>query len=164
MFTNPLENPYKLNLLTSPTGRTTKGIDPWRLRRKLTSSIRGTKDADLSPKALRAEDVERLVNDPLQSLQLKGSTEETLRREVEQVNSTHFTDKVEQATLPKWFTTPAITPLKAYDTQMCKVLAQTLRGTAQDWFHILPSVSIGSFKEFALIFTKEYTSYRTPRK
>ncbi|CAL2246388.1 unnamed protein product [Prunus armeniaca] len=38
------------------------------------------------------------------------------------------------------------------------------RGVAQDWFHTLLSASIGSFKEFVLIFTKEYTSYRMVRK
>ncbi|CAL2241650.1 unnamed protein product [Prunus armeniaca] len=40
----------------------------------------------------------------------------------------------------------------------------TLRGAAQDWFHTLPPALIGNFKEFALIFTKEYTSYKTVRK
>ncbi|XP_020412835.1 uncharacterized protein LOC109947307 [Prunus persica] len=40
----------------------------------------------------------------------------------------------------------------------------TLRGAAQDWFHTLPSASIGNFKELAFIFTKEYTSYKTVRK
>ncbi|XP_008244717.1 PREDICTED: uncharacterized protein LOC103342838 [Prunus mume] len=40
----------------------------------------------------------------------------------------------------------------------------TLLGAAQDWFHTLPSASIGNFKEFAIIFTKEYTSYKTIRK
>ncbi|CAL9024327.1 unnamed protein product [Prunus brigantina] len=39
-----------------------------------------------------------------------------------------------------------------------------LARAAQDWFHTLPSASIGNFKEFALIFTKEYTSYKTVRK
>ncbi|CAL2266525.1 unnamed protein product [Prunus armeniaca] len=53
---------------------------------------------------------------------------------------------------------------KADDALMCKVFAMTLRGAAQDWFHTLPSTSIGNFKEFALIFTKEYTSYKTVRK
>ncbi|KAL6282818.1 hypothetical protein ACE6H2_013747 [Prunus campanulata] len=53
---------------------------------------------------------------------------------------------------------------KADDALMCKVFAMTLRGAAQDWFHTLPSASIGNFKEFALIFTKEYTSYKTVRK
>ncbi|CAL8133602.1 unnamed protein product [Prunus armeniaca] len=52
---------------------------------------------------------------------------------------------------------------KADDALMCKVFVMTLRGAAQDWFYILPSVSIGNFKEYALIFAKEYTSYKTVR-
>ncbi|CAL8175272.1 unnamed protein product [Prunus armeniaca] len=50
---------------------------------------------------------------------------------------------------------------KVEDALMCKVFAMTLRGAAQDWFHTVPSRSISSFKELALVFTKEYTSYRT---
>ena len=53
---------------------------------------------------------------------------------------------------------------KADDALMCKVFAMALRGATQDWFHTLPSALRGNFKEFALIFTKEYTSYRTIRK
>ncbi|CAL8119143.1 unnamed protein product [Prunus armeniaca] len=53
---------------------------------------------------------------------------------------------------------------KADDALMCKVFAMTLRGAAHDWFHTLPFASIGNFKEFAIIFTKEYTSYKTVRK
>ncbi|CAL8152784.1 unnamed protein product [Prunus armeniaca] len=53
---------------------------------------------------------------------------------------------------------------KADNALMCKVFATTLRGAAQDWFHTLLSASIGNFKEFAIIFTKEYTSYKTVRK
>ncbi|CAL9021240.1 unnamed protein product, partial [Prunus brigantina] len=34
---------------------------------------------------------------------------------------------------------------------------------AQDWFHTLPFASISNAKVFALIFTKEYTSYKTIR-
>ncbi|BFG41484.1 hypothetical protein CerSpe_277580 [Prunus speciosa] len=136
------------------------------------------------PLPLRAEDVEKLVNDRLQSLQLKGSTDEALHKEIAQVDCSPFTDKVERAAPPKRFTTPSITPFKgdsdpeshlrhfksamilykADDALMCKVFAMTLRGAAQDWFHTLPSASIGNFKEFALIFTKEYTSYKTVRK
>ncbi|CAL2245212.1 unnamed protein product [Prunus armeniaca] len=53
---------------------------------------------------------------------------------------------------------------KVDDTLICKVLEMTLRGAAQDWLHTLPSASIDSFKEFALIFTNEYTSYQMVRK
>ncbi|XP_034208290.1 uncharacterized protein LOC117621854 [Prunus dulcis] len=133
---------------------------------------------------LRAEDVEKLVNDRLQALQLKGSMEEALHKEIDRVDCSPFTDKVERAPPPKRFTTPSITPFKgdsdpeshlrhfrstmilykADDALMCKVFAMTLRGAAQDWFHTLPSASIGNFKELALIFTREYTSYKTVRK
>ncbi|CAL9000443.1 unnamed protein product [Prunus brigantina] len=120
------------------------------------------------------EDVERLMNDQLQSFQLKGSTKEALHREVVQVNSSPFTNDVEQATPPKRFTTPTITPFKedfdleshlkhfksamilykADNALMYKVFTMTLRGATQDWFHTLSSALIGNFKEFALIFTK----------
>ncbi|BFG41017.1 hypothetical protein CerSpe_272910 [Prunus speciosa] len=53
---------------------------------------------------------------------------------------------------------------KYEDALMCKVFAMTLREAAQDWFHTLPFGSIGSFKELALVFSKEYTSYRTIKK
>ncbi|XP_021800250.1 uncharacterized protein LOC110744568 [Prunus avium] len=106
--------------------------------------------------------------------------EEAMRREIDRVDCLPFIDEVERATPPKRFTTPSITPFKgdfdpkghlrhfnstmilykADDTLMCKVFTMTLRRAAQDWFYTLPSASIGSFKEFALIFTKEYTSYR----
>ena len=39
-------NPHKLNLLICPTGRATKGIDPWGLRKKLASRARGIEDVD----------------------------------------------------------------------------------------------------------------------
>ncbi|XP_021821663.1 uncharacterized protein LOC110763218 [Prunus avium] len=130
------------------------------------------------------EDVEKLVNDRLQGLQLKGSTEEALCKEIDRVDCSPFTNEVEWALPPKRFTTPSITPFKgdsdpeshlrhfksamilykANDTLMCKVFTMTLRGATQDWFHTLPSASIGNFKEFTLIFTKEYTSYKTVRK
>ncbi|XP_021802798.1 uncharacterized protein LOC110746880 [Prunus avium] len=129
------------------------------------------------PPALRAEDVEKLVNDRLHGLQLKGSMEEALRRDVDRVDCSPFTDAVERAPPPKRFRMPSITPFKgdsdpeshlilykADDALMCKVFAMTLRGAAQDWFHTLSPASIGNFKEFALIFTKEYTSYKMVRK
>ncbi|CAL9021694.1 unnamed protein product [Prunus brigantina] len=53
---------------------------------------------------------------------------------------------------------------KADDALICKVFVMTLKGAAQDWFHTLPFASIGNFKELALIFTKEYTSYKMVRK
>ncbi|KAI5321604.1 hypothetical protein L3X38_030675 [Prunus dulcis] len=104
--------------------------------------------------------------------------------EFDRVNSSPFTNEVEQATPQKQFTTPSITSFngdsdpkshwkhfkstmilyKANDAVTCKVFLMTMHGAAQDWFHTLSSTSISSFKEFALIFTKKYTSYWTVRK
>ncbi|XP_021803157.1 uncharacterized protein LOC110747264 [Prunus avium] len=102
---------------------------------------------------------------------LNGSNEEALRKEIDRVDCSPFTEEVERAPPPKRFTTPSITLFKgdsdpeshlrhfksamilykADDALMCKVFTMTLR-------------AIGNFKEFALIFTKEYTSYRTVKK
>ncbi|CAL8168140.1 unnamed protein product [Prunus armeniaca] len=38
----------KLNLLSCPMGRATKGIDPWELEKKLANHARGTEDVDLN--------------------------------------------------------------------------------------------------------------------
>ncbi|CAL9004768.1 unnamed protein product [Prunus brigantina] len=40
--------PPKLNLLSCPTGRATKGIDPWKLEKKLANHARGTEDGNLN--------------------------------------------------------------------------------------------------------------------
>ncbi|CAL8996243.1 unnamed protein product, partial [Prunus brigantina] len=134
--------------------------------------------------AMRTEDVEKLVNDQLRNLKIGGNFEDALRREVDQANSTPFTAEIEQSAPPKRFSTPSFTHFKgdsdpeshlkhfksvmilhkADDALMCKIFVITLRGAAQDWFHTLPSGSIGSFKELAYVFTKEYTSYRTIKK
>ncbi|KAM2504491.1 hypothetical protein PS1_038409 [Malus domestica] len=50
------------------------------------------------------------------------------------------------------------------DDLMCKIFATTLQGEAQDWFYTLSPQSIQSFDEFSLIFTKEYSSYRSIMK
>ncbi|KAM2695552.1 hypothetical protein EV1_040036 [Malus domestica] len=47
---------------------------------------------------------------------------------------------------------------------MCKIFTTTLQGEAQDWFYTLPPQSIQSFNELSLIFTKEYSSYRSIKK
>ncbi|CAL8157567.1 unnamed protein product [Prunus armeniaca] len=41
-------DPSKLNLLSCPMGRATKGIDPWELEKKLANHARGTEDVDLN--------------------------------------------------------------------------------------------------------------------
>ncbi|CAL9016125.1 unnamed protein product [Prunus brigantina] len=131
-----------------------------------------------------AEDVEKLVNDRLRDLKIGENFEDVLRKEIDHANSTPFTVEIEYAAPPKRFSTPSFTHFKgdsdleshfrhfknamilykADDPLMCKVFAMTLEGAAQDWFHTLPSALIGNFKELALIFTKEYTSYKTVRK
>ncbi|XP_028952481.1 uncharacterized protein [Malus domestica] len=50
------------------------------------------------------------------------------------------------------------------DALMCKIFATTLQGKTQDWFHTLPPRSIRNFNELSLVFTKEYSSYRSIRK
>ncbi|XP_068305097.1 uncharacterized protein [Pyrus communis] len=50
------------------------------------------------------------------------------------------------------------------DDLMCKILATTLQGEAQDWFYTVPPQSIRSFNELSLVFTKEYSSYCSIKK
>ncbi|XP_008245115.1 PREDICTED: uncharacterized protein LOC103343227 [Prunus mume] len=133
---------------------------------------------------MRAEEVEKLVNDRIRNLNIGGNFEDALRREVDQANSTPFTIELEQAASAKRFSTLSFTHFKgdsdpeshlkhfksimtlykANDALMCKVFTMTLQGAAQDWFHSLPPRSISNFKELAHVFTKEYTSYRTIKK
>ena len=47
---------------------------------------------------------------------------------------------------------------------MCKILSTTLQGEAQDWFHTLPPQFIQNFDDLSLVFTKEYSSYRSIKK
>ncbi|KAM0973796.1 hypothetical protein ACFX2C_017075 [Malus domestica] len=47
------------------------------------------------------------------------------------------------------------------DDLMCKIFTITLQGEAQDWFYTLPPQSIRRFDELSLVFTKEYSSYRS---
>ncbi|KAM2914488.1 hypothetical protein COP2_045009 [Malus domestica] len=95
-----------------------------------------------------------------------------------------FTDKIKQAKPPCKFSMPHFTyfkgngaperHLKYYrntmviyrnnDALMCKILTTTLQGKTQDWFHTLPPRSIGSFDDISLVFTKEYSSYRSTKK
>ncbi|XP_068323103.1 uncharacterized protein [Pyrus communis] len=47
---------------------------------------------------------------------------------------------------------------------ICKIFATTLQDEAQDWFHTLPPQFIQSFDDLSLVFTKEYSSYRSIKK
>ena len=111
-------------------------------------------------------------------------TNEALRREMTNISRSPFTDKIEQTERPHKFSMPHFTSfkgdgdperhLKHYrsamvlyrnnDALMCKIFATTLQGEAQDWFHTLPPRSISSFDDLSLVFTKEYSSYRTIKK
>ena len=93
-----------------------------------------------------AEDVEKLVNDRLRDLKTGGNFEDSLRKEMDQVNSTPFTLDIEQAVHPKRFLTPSFLHFKgdsdpeshlkhfksvmilhqADDALMCKVFVITL--------------------------------------
>ncbi|XP_068329705.1 uncharacterized protein [Pyrus communis] len=50
------------------------------------------------------------------------------------------------------------------DDLMYKIFTTTLQGEAQDWFYTLPPQSIQSLDELSLVFTKEYSSYRSIKK
>ncbi|CAL8153346.1 unnamed protein product [Prunus armeniaca] len=53
---------------------------------------------------------------------------------------------------------------KGNDELICKVFTMTLWGVAQNWFHTLAPKSISSFRELALAFMNEYTSYQMIKK
>ncbi|XP_070668962.1 uncharacterized protein [Malus domestica] len=100
------------------------------------------------------------------------------------ISRSPFTDEIEQAEPPCKFSMSHFTTfkgdgdpewhLKHYrramvlyrnnDALMCKILATTLQAEAQDWFHTLPPRSIRSFDDLSLVFTNEYSSYRTIKK
>ncbi|KAM1567187.1 hypothetical protein ACFX1Z_045767 [Malus domestica] len=95
-----------------------------------------------------------------------------------------FTDEIEQVKPPREFSMPHFTFFKEdedperhlkrhrsamilyriNDDVMCKIFATTLQDEAQDWFYTLPSQSIQNFYELSLVFTKEYSSYRSIKK
>ncbi|XP_070678931.1 uncharacterized protein [Malus domestica] len=50
------------------------------------------------------------------------------------------------------------------DVLIYKIFTTTLQGEAQDWFHSLPPRSIQNLSKLSLVFTKEYSSYRSIKK
>ncbi|KAM1123044.1 hypothetical protein ACFX13_004573 [Malus domestica] len=50
------------------------------------------------------------------------------------------------------------------DNLMCKIFATTVQCDVQDSFYTLPSQSIQNFDKLSLVFTKEYSSYRSIKK
>ena len=130
------------------------------------------------------EEVERLLTKRLHDFQRNEVTDEALRRNMTNISRSPFTDEIEQAEPPREFSMPHFTSfkgdedperhLKRYrsamilyrnnDELMCKIFATTLQGEAQDWFYTLPPQSIRNFYELSLVFTKEYSSYRSIKK
>ncbi|KAM2129500.1 hypothetical protein ACFX1R_009172 [Malus domestica] len=130
------------------------------------------------------EEVERLLTKRLHDFQRNEVTDEALRRNMTNISRSPFTDEIEQAEPPREFSIPHFTSfkgdedperhLKRYrsamilyrnnDELMCKIFATTLQGEAQDWFYTLPPQSIRNFYELSLVFTKEYSSYRSIKK
>ncbi|KAM1338155.1 hypothetical protein ACFX2H_041885 [Malus domestica] len=130
------------------------------------------------------EEVERLLTKRLHDFQRNEVTDEALRWNMTNISRSPFTDEIEQAEPPREFSMPHFTffkgdedperHLKRYrsamilyrnnDELMCKIFATTLQGEAQDWFYTLLPQSIRNFYELSLVFTKEYSSYRSIKK
>ncbi|KAM1067862.1 hypothetical protein ACFX2B_022868 [Malus domestica] len=86
------------------------------------------------------EEVERLLTKRLHDFQLNEVTDEALRWNMTNISRSPFTDEIEQAEPPREFS------------------------EAQYWFYTLPPQSIRNFYELSLVFTKEYSSYRSIKK
>ncbi|KAM1667662.1 hypothetical protein ACFX1Q_046599 [Malus domestica] len=130
------------------------------------------------------EEVERLFNERMRDFRRNEMVDEALRRDMTNMSRSPFADEIEQAEPPRKFSMPHFTSfkgdgdperhLKHYrnamvlyrnnDALMCKIFATTLQGEAQDWFHTLPARSIQNFDDLSLVFTKEYSSYRSIKK
>ena len=130
------------------------------------------------------EEVEKLFNERLRKFRRGNTTDEALRREMTKISRSPFTDEIEQMEPPRKFSMLHFTSFKgdgdperhlkhyrsamvfyrSNDALMCKIFATTLQGEAQDWFHTLPPRSVQSFDDFCLVFTKEYSSYRSIKK
>ncbi|KAM1875380.1 hypothetical protein ACFX14_042954 [Malus domestica] len=130
------------------------------------------------------EEVERLLTKRLHDFQRNEVTDEALRRNIINISRSPFTEEIEEAEPPREFSMPHFTSfkgdedpdrhLKRYqramilyrnnDDLMCKIFATTLQGEAQDWFYTLPPQSIRNFYELSLVFTKEYSCYRSIKK
>ena len=130
------------------------------------------------------EEVERLFNERLREFRSDKLADETLRWDMTNISRSPFTDEIEQTKPPRKFSMPHFTSfkgdgdlerhLKHYrsaivlyrnnDALMCKIFANTLQGEALDWFHTLPPWSIQNFDDLSLVFTKEYSSYRSIKK
>ncbi|KAH0968993.1 hypothetical protein GBA52_029145 [Prunus armeniaca] len=166
-----IENLSQAQSTNTPPRQHSREGQPLQTNEEVTRSRLNRKGRQRDRLAMCAEDVEKLVNNRLRDLKIGGNFEDALRVEVDRANSSPFIVEIEQAALPKQFSTPSFTCFKgdsdpkshlkhfksimilykAEDALMCK-------------FHTLPSRSISSFKELAYVFTKEYTSYQSIKK
>ncbi|XP_070669108.1 uncharacterized protein [Malus domestica] len=144
----------------------------------------GQQKAPLPQQKQIQEEVERLFNERMRDFRRNEMVDEALRRDMTNMSRSPFADEIEQAEPPRKFSMPHFTSfkgdgdperhLKHYrnamvlyrnnDALMCKIFATTLQGEAQDWFHTLPARSILNFDDLSLVFTKEYSSYRSIKK
>ncbi|KAM1134083.1 hypothetical protein ACFX19_043961 [Malus domestica] len=175
----------------SPTRNASHALHPWHRRAKHmeeqprpASHDWGQPRAPLPQQRQIQEEVERLLTKRLHDFQRNKVTDEALRRNITNISRSPFTEEIEQAEPPCEFSMPHFTSfkgdedperhLKRYqsamilyrnnDDLMCKIFATTLQGEAQDWFYTLPPQSIRNFYELSLVFTKEYSSYRSIKK
>ncbi|KAM1611054.1 hypothetical protein ACFXTN_021394 [Malus domestica] len=116
------------------------------------------------------EEVERLLTKRLHDFQLNEVTDEALRWNMTNISRSPFTDEIEQAEPPREFSMPHFTSFKGDEDperhlkRYRSIFATTLQGEAQYWFYTLPPQSIRNFYELSLVFTKEYSSYRSIKK
>ncbi|KAM1659045.1 hypothetical protein ACFXTN_043142 [Malus domestica] len=175
----------------SPTRNAPHALHPRHRRAKhikeqprLASHDWGQLRAPLPQQRQIQEEVERLLTKRLHDFQRNEVTDEALRQNITNISRSPFTEEIEQAEPPREFSMPHFTSfkgdedperhLKRYqsamilyrnnDDLMCKIFATTLQGEAQDWFYTLPPQSIRNFYELSLVFTKEYSSYRSIKK
>lgn len=97
----------------------------------------------------------REARDGLRDLNVGEDLKDAMHEQVDQVSYSHFTNKIEYATLPRSFTTPYFNPFKedsdleshlkhyknvtilykSEDVLMCKMFTMTLQWATQDWLH-----------------------------
>ncbi|KAM1574463.1 hypothetical protein EV2_045374 [Malus domestica] len=112
------------------------------------------------------EEVERLLTKRLHDFQRNEVTNEALRQNITNISRSPFTsfkgDEDPERHLKRYQSLMIL--YRNNDDLMCKIFATTLQGEAQDWFYTLPPQSIRNFYELSLVFTKEYSSYRSIKK
>ncbi|XP_068319767.1 uncharacterized protein [Pyrus communis] len=134
--------------------------------------------------ALIQKEVQRLIVEQLRGFQGIDTTDNALRKNVDNMSMSSFTEEIKWTGPPRKFSPPYFTLFKgdedpdrhlihyrsimilycSNDVLMCKIFATTLQDEAQDCFHTLPPYLIQNFSELSLVFTKEYSFYRSINK